>query len=134
VGCSFCKAVAPVVFTSDRWDDAAVAQPTGDSRIEIPSGAHSVHLVYVSAKNQLHVAMDGRAEVYSTPDDAALNEDGAPIYLNWFADYPVVVLPVPEGATYLHMRAGSTDEVYATFYGETVEEWWSVARGVAPAF
>ncbi|MFA4944905.1 MAG: hypothetical protein WC789_09425 [Lentisphaeria bacterium] len=113
MGCAFCKPMAAVTLTGARWDDAPVGQDAGDNKISIPSGARSVHIV--TAATALYVAMDTNANAYSANGATALNEDGAPVYANNDADSPVVFLPVPEIATYLHLKGAGATSV--TFYG-----------------
>lgn len=114
-----CTPQAALTTLNTRWDGAPFGQAEGTARIEIPPGSRSVHLVYAGVKTFLYVAMDSRPEVYSTPDDGVLNQDGAPIMPNADADSPVVMLPVPEGATYLHLRdtGGPGGIVRVTFHG-----------------
>ena len=112
-GCAFCTPMTGVTVATARWDDAAAGAATGLSKFAIPSGSKSVMLV--SAAAALYVAMDRVAEVYASDFITASNADGAPIYANHNADSPVVILPVPETALYLHMKGAGA--VSVTFYG-----------------
>ena len=112
-GCAFCTPMTGVTVATARWDDAAAGAATGLSKFAIPSGSKSVMLV--SAAAALYVAMNRVEAVYDTDFVTALNKDGAPVYANNAADRPVVILPVPETALYLHMKGAGA--VSVTFYG-----------------
>lgn len=110
--CAFCTPMAAVTLTGARWDDAAVGQNAGTGKISIPAGSRHVHIVTAAT---LYIAMDEVANIYTDNGATARYNDGAPIYANADADSPVVVMPVPVNAAYLHLKGAGATSV--TFYG-----------------
>ena len=120
MGCAFQTPMPAVSLTTDRWDDAPLGQNEGDVLVEIPAGSRGVHIVWTGefkgpATAALRIAMDSCRAVYRDNGATALNQDGAGLFVNSDSDSPVVILPVPVGAEYLHLKGIGT--VYTTFYG-----------------